>query len=389
MIQKIGGGISVPRRRVDFPTTQGPAAPIAKQTRLANPTLASDVARVLADYLLERLEGSIAYKRLPVEFTEGWETHTYAFQLDGGSLPAAYELPLVLRIYPYRESIPRARHEFAVLEHLFGRGFPVTAPLFLEENCRYFGGPFLIRAEAPGQTLFKAMLQRPRRLWTGPRQMAALQARLHQLPVDGFPNSPESLLTRSLEQIADDIRSAGWRGLVPGLDWLVEHAPPSPAASRILHLDFHPINLIRQENGVLVPIDWTEADVGDPHADVATSLVLAECTPPKDTTLLDRAGVGVGRLFFVRWYLRAYRRHLPIDWNRLAYYRAWAALRRLCRYGDWLEGGSGACVCKASAAQKIQPRELHILEDYFEKRTGVSVHTLTRRASEVPAYASC
>src|SRR5205823_4033394 len=148
---------------------------------------------------------------------------------------------------------------------------------------------------------------------------------------------PGSLLERSLDELADDIRAAAWKGLLPGLNWLVNHSPELPRSDNILHLDFHPMNLITQADGELIPIDWTEADVGDSHADIGTTLVLVECTPTKNNSLFDQMAVRVGRLWFARWYLRSYRWRMPLDWQKLAYYRAWAALRRLCRYGKWLD----------------------------------------------------
>jgi aminoglycoside phosphotransferase (APT) family kinase protein len=374
MVQRKTEAVSPAPRRVDFSSRQGVASLSTAPKRLANPALASEVALLLDNYLSKRWNtNGLTYVKPPTELADGWETYTYSFQVQSArSLPADYCRPLILRVYPNRECLPRARHEFAVLSHLSKTKFPVTEPLVLEDNCQYFGGPFLVREEAPGDTLLRAMLRRPRRLWSGPRRMAALQASLHRLPVAGFPSSPGSLLTRSLDQLAADIRSGGWKRLQPGLDWLVAHRPPPPKAPRILHLDFHPINLI-QDHGSLTPIDWTEADVGDTHADVGTTLVLTECTPAKNTSWLDQLGVAVGRTFFVRWYLRAYRRQLAIDRGTLVYYRSWAALRRICRYGKWLDAGTACGTCKSRAIEQINRRDLATLEAYFEKWTGVPI----------------
>jgi aminoglycoside phosphotransferase (APT) family kinase protein len=333
------------------------------------------VATVLNRYLSKRLQSSsLTFQKLPEEYPDGWETHTYSFHLrSSGRLPRSFGGPLIARIYLDRQGIARARHECAVMRHMRQLRFPVTEPLLLEEKCHYFGGPFFLRTEACGETLLRVMLRRPRKLWMAAGSMAALQARLHQLPAHGFPVPAEPLLARSLQELAEDIRAAGWKGLLPGLNWLVSHRPDPPSDPRILHLDFHPMNLIQQADGSVVPIDWPESDIGDPHADVATSLVLTECTPAKNTGPLDRVSVWVGRAWFVRWYLRTYRRRMGLDESTLVYYRAWAALRRLCRYGKWLNANGISGVCKPSAVARIHPADWRILETYFEKWTGIRV----------------
>jgi aminoglycoside phosphotransferase (APT) family kinase protein len=335
--------------------------------RTANPASASEVASLLGTYLSMRWNADgLSYIKWPTELTDGWETYSYSFQFESSR-------PLLLRVYPNRGGLSQARHEFAVMGHLRDLDFAVPEPLLLEEDCAYFGGPFLIRTEALGSSLFRTMLGRPWMLLTCPRQMAALQAELHRLPGKGFPACPAPLLERSLEQLADDIHAGGWQGLSRGLDWLLSHAPAPPRMPRILHLDFHPINIIQQADGTLALIDWSEADFGDPHADIGTTLVLAECTPAKSVSRLAQLRVAAGRPFFVRRYLRAYREHFPIDTKKLAYYRAWAALRRLCRYGKWLSAGEACGTCKPCAIQLIKRSDLASLETYFRRWTGVRV----------------
>src|SRR5262249_39691984 len=144
--------------------------------------------------------------------------------------------------------------------------------------------------------------------------------------------------------------------LEPGWAWLVAHQPRQRDAGRILHLDFHPINLILGPKGQLSLLDWTEADIGDPHADVATTLMLLECVPVELTSVTDRLLVRVGRFFLRRWYLRAYRWQRPLDASKLAYYRAWAAFRRLCTYGAWLSEGPRVTGSKPSSLRHLTPQ---------------------------------
>jgi Ser/Thr protein kinase RdoA (MazF antagonist) len=197
---------------------------------------------------------------------------------------------------------------------------------------------------------------------------------------------PNVELTRRLDGLAQVIERYDLIGLRPGLDWLLAHEPLPVASPRILHLDFHPMNLMAAPGRPLVVLDWSEADVGDPHADVATTLMILKCLSAEESTLYDRLLVGVGRVLFRRWYLRAYRRRRPLDRDKLAYYRAWAAFGRLCRYGLWLHEGPGATGSKPSSLRHLSPGHVRTLEDYFRRWSGVAVRLAGVPAAErVPA----
>src|SRR5437868_1691052 len=105
-----------------------------------------DVAAVLLDYLKGRLGvDSLAYTEKPIPFTDGFETYTYHFQLQSSAaLSPRFAQPLAVRIYCGLAALPRARREFLVQRHLHQLQYPVAEPLFLEEDCTYLDGPFLV-----------------------------------------------------------------------------------------------------------------------------------------------------------------------------------------------------------------------------------------------------
>jgi aminoglycoside phosphotransferase (APT) family kinase protein len=228
-------------------------------------------------------------------------------------------------------------------------------------------------AQVCGPTLLQALLRQPWRLFSAPVQMAELHVRLHRLPTHGFPAPPDCLLGRRLDEVASAIGAYALRGLRPGLDWLCVNRPGPVRDPRILHLDFHPLNLIEDKDRSLVVLDWNEADLGDPHADVGTAVMLMDCPPPIEVTRLERLSILTGRPWFLHAYLRGYRRHLPLEKNRLSYYRALAALRRLCNYGRWLQDGPEISGNKRSLLQCITDSHRQTLEHYFQKWTGVAV----------------
>jgi aminoglycoside phosphotransferase (APT) family kinase protein len=279
----------------------------------------------------------------------------------------------MLRIHASKQGLARARHEFQVQRHLTRLNYPAPPILLLEESCRRFGGPFLIMEQIPGPTMLDAMLQKPWRPLHFPGLMAEYQARLHALSPDDFPVAPGSFLSRQFEQLSTIIAENDLAGLSPGLEWLRTHQPSEPAVKSILHLDFHPLNLIERLDGSLAVLDWTYADCGDPHADVATTLVIQECIPVESASVWDRLSVFVGRPLVTSWYLHTYKQSRPLDDGRLAYYRAWAALRALTRYAHCACAGPEASDTKPALVAHLAPNLMKALGAYFERWSGVTV----------------
>jgi aminoglycoside phosphotransferase (APT) family kinase protein len=347
--------------------------PIRFESDAVSTLAPQDIAEQLLEYLADYLGiQDLSYACSPTEYPDGWETYSYTFQLRAGrALPAEFAKPLVIRLYASPEGLPRARYEVAVERQGFAQGFPLPQTLLLEEDCRLLGGPFVIRVQAPGRTLLQAMLKQPWRLWSAPRQMALAQVQLHRLSPRGFPAPKGPWLTRCFQELAEILERYELETFRAGYEWLHRHRPAPPRRTSIVHLDFHPINLIHQPGQPLLVLDWVEADVADRHVDVATSLMLMECVTAGTPTWHARLLAGLGRFWFVRWYLRAYRRRLPLDWNVLCYYRALAAFRRLCCYARWLRAGPRITGCKPSLLRHLDAEHLEQLGGYFRKWTGV------------------
>jgi aminoglycoside phosphotransferase (APT) family kinase protein len=345
----------------------------------APPVLDQAPGELLA-YLRQRLRVSdLRYRQPLTPLLDGWETNTYRLHLESREpLPPAFARPLLLRAYTNRRGLPRLRHEFAVQRHLWPRGYPVAAPLLLEEDGPVLGGPFMLMEWVPGQTLLEFLFTHPLAIWGYPARMAELQVCLNTLPVDDFPAPKGAHLARSLAELTAMVREGRFRGMEPGLDWLQAHQPARPASPCIIHLDFHPLNLLVADGGFRAVLDWSDADVGDYHADVAATLLLIDTAPVRLTTiwrwLMSIPGQGLLR----RRYLRAYRRRLPIDDQKLRYYRAWAAFRRLAVWGRWLYLGPHVTGAKASTVAQLTPRRLGFLAGYFQKWSGVAISLPSR-----------
>jgi len=289
-------------------------------------------------------------------------------------LPASLAGPLILRIYSSVNGVPRARHEFAVQERLHQVGFPVPKPLLLHTDCAPFGGPFLLMERIEGKTLCHQALAHPWQLWSVSARMAELHACLHGLPIQGFPSTAGTFLQRRLDELRELIASYGLHGLQPGLDWLSCHRPAPWRHASVVHLDWHPLNLIQDAKGGVWALDWPEADVGDPHADVAMTLLLLHFAPLACRNRWEKLAVLLGRGWIAGHYRRAYSKRRTLDEPRLAYYRAWAILRRLAYYGRWLTGGPASTGSKEAVLNYLEPSHLDDLTRAFRDQVGVVIH---------------
>jgi aminoglycoside phosphotransferase (APT) family kinase protein len=346
-----------------------------------DPGNGEDVSKGFLHYLMERYRDvCLRFSEGPVYIPNGWETHTYAFRLKtADGLPSELRGPLVVRIYSSSQGLPRARHEFEVQQHLVKRGFPAPFPAFLEEDCTLFGGPFLVMEQVQGWTLVEFLSRTPLWLWPTAYQMALTQIQLHQLPTRNFPAPSESFLDRRLEEIQDLLEEYNLPGLAPGLGWLKEHRPPEPDKPSILHLDYHPLNLMRCPDGAMAVLDWPEADIGDFHADFATTLMLMDCCPVGENSLFDQVLLPIGRSLLRMWYSYEYKKRMRVDEQRLRYYKGLAALRRLAGYGRWLNASPLSTGCKPSSIRYLCPHHLKVLQAYFRKNTGVGVNLIRER----------
>ena len=244
----------------------------------------------MLSYLEPRLEaGRLRFAEELLEVRHSWEAYIYRFRLQGDDpLPKPFDSPLTLRVYGGANAAAKARHAFTMMCHVGLLGYSVPWPLLLEQDCRTFGGPFLILEWIPGVTLLDRLRRRFRRFLQVPTQLARMHLQLHSLPVTGIPAPPGEFLDRRLDEMWAVIDDFGLDGLIPAMDWLEEHRPKTPSAPSILHLDFHPDNVIARDNSGLAVIDWSDADIGDRHADVATTLLLMDSAPVNLATTCER-----------------------------------------------------------------------------------------------------
>ncbi len=158
----------------------------------------------------------------------------------------------------------RLAREFRLLESLYRIGIAVPEPLALNAEHRsavldFVEGAPLVTTTDPAAAA---------------HVFASTLATIHAL--DGEHPEFAQLPRRGavLDQVLLETRHVLDQSLREGLirETLRSHwPPPSPARSALLHGDFWPGNILWRGDRIVAVIDWEDAAVGDPLADVATT----------------------------------------------------------------------------------------------------------------------
>jgi aminoglycoside phosphotransferase (APT) family kinase protein len=150
-----------------------------------------------------------------------------------------------------------------------------------------------------GRGMDYELLRRPWSAASLGEQSGRLQARMHQVRApEGLPHA----LTWSTPEVVPE---ALWERL----------RAPDVRTERLLHLDFHPANLIVENGRIVALIDWTNARAGDPRFDIARTWVILRLLPGINGPKRTAAWHIVGAL--LRGWRRAYMReagplgHMP------------------------------------------------------------------------------
>jgi aminoglycoside phosphotransferase (APT) family kinase protein len=151
--------------------------------------------------------------------------------------------------------------EAKTMEFVRSHGFPVPEVFSVSDD-----GLDVVMARIVGPTMIEAASAKPWKLKRFGRQLADLHQSLHQL------DAP---------------------------DWVPD--APCGSGSALLHMDFHPLNIILSREGPVV-VDWTRASRGDPLVDVAATWVLLASGEVSDSRL-QALIVTMGRKVLLNSYL--------------------------------------------------------------------------------------
>ncbi len=209
-------------------------------------------------------------------------------------------------------------------------------------------------------------------------KMADMHVALHRLPFEGCPlpyYGPS--VERPLAEFREEIERFGLREMDQPCSWLERHRHMViPEEVSFCHNDFHPFNLVVDEEDRIGVVDWQMAGLGDRHCDVAWPLVLMRTASPEPRNLPERLIAPIARRFitpnFVRKYLDRYGEQLDLDPERLRYWEAFRAFWLWLRLVDSRAGGSAVTAQKQPMGERLDTNFARRLKRYFWDRADAS-----------------
>jgi Ser/Thr protein kinase RdoA (MazF antagonist) len=191
----------------------------------------------------------------------------------------------------------RYEHRMALASQQTGYRVPAVGDLVEIE-----GRHGIIYQRVEGRTMLQVMSKRPWKAGCFGRQLAQLHAEMHTYTAEGLPLVVERLISKiqRAPRLGEDEKQR-----------ILAHLDALPVGDKLLHGDFHPDNIMLTKDGPII-IDWIDAAIGHPLADVARTMVIASVGIPPEERLL-----GTFVKFFLRPYLPTYFNHSPYSRGEL------------------------------------------------------------------------
>lgn len=192
----------------------------------------------------------------------GWDTAIWRVECAGEAF--------ALRVFHAGED-DTCRREVQVMQAAAAGGISVPS---VHAEGSWQDRPAVLLSWCAGRPVRHEMTSDPASIRQLGRAFGQMQARIHAL------RAPE-VLHRDPERSWID-----WIG--PGEESLKErlHAVAG-RADRLLHLDYHPLNVMADGARITGVLDWTNARVGDPRADRARTFAILRVSPlPPGTPVL-------------------------------------------------------------------------------------------------------
>jgi aminoglycoside phosphotransferase (APT) family kinase protein len=346
----------------------------------------AEIQNRLADYLGTAL---LSLKVL----ASGWETTVFEFATERES-PRLAQLPsrtpMVLRFYQGTMADAKGAREHITIGRLSTVGYAVPKPFGYEPDHAALGAPFLIMERVVGGPLFstRSFPQAFKTFSLGFFAFVRAQVRLHQMELrnSGLDEIPRAytpdgidvgapLLDRMLKIIERRVEEGPLPGLKDALSRLTLRAGEfRNAPASLVHMDYHPQNVVVRGVRVSGVIDWVNTDIGDRHLDAATTAtILSSSAMEHPRWMRDNLAGNSLRTMFASLYIPLYHAMAPLDFERFRYCQAVSSLFRLSMLGMMRARGAEVVGFRPEAIGEVTPAVVRLLSRYAARKSGAVV----------------
>ena len=273
----------------------------------------NQVSDNLLSFLSEELSDTkVDYEIAPSQLQGGYDTSIFQFKLK--NVQSSLSGPLVLRVFRKPHPPKQAIMESVIHNSLVDQGFLVPFVYYACIDDKYLGNQFLIMDFLTG-ALLPTVFDQDTAIVLGKTHAALHNADSSQLNDDmiteGFGGRQYSIDGR-IDHLLKASENLPW--LEEIVYWLTENRPSDYAHPSICHGDFHPYNLLAKDGEVTAILDWSSCRIGDPAADVASTLVIFNAATKHIIPSFDSK-------IETKKYLDAYRGQRDLNEQHLGYYQ--------------------------------------------------------------------
>ncbi|MCC6191860.1 MAG: phosphotransferase [Anaerolineales bacterium] len=233
----------------------------------------------------------------------------------------AWEPGWVLKLYFERYETGIAEFEHRIASAICATGLPVPA---VGEIVNVSGRAGLLYQKCEGESMGDDLAKHPWRVISYARTLAELQAEMHAKPIQADLAPLRRRLAHKIQEakpLPEDLRTTALKAL-----------EAMPDGDRLCHGDFHPGNILLSRPEPII-IDWIDASIGSPLADVARTSILARGLAAIETQAAWTRRFGIRLLHAV--YLHRYFQLRP---GRYDEYRRWLPIVAAARLSEGVAG---------------------------------------------------
>jgi aminoglycoside phosphotransferase (APT) family kinase protein len=312
--------------------------------------------------------------------SDGWENDVYSFRIGYKEGTEKKFEDLILRIYPGEGTSRKATREFSGMKRLHELGYPVPEVFILQTEDSPFGKPFVIMEKINGLPMGDILddvsdSKKSRLIELACKMFVHLHSLDWRLFAEDLSiyetDDPNAIMDKWFMKVERYLRNFNKGEFDTALDWLKERSSDITFGRlSVIHYDYHPRNILVQNDGRAFVIDWTNIDIADFRLDLGWTILLTSTYENPESREI---------------VLKGYEQIAGFKIKHMEYFEAAAAFRRLLSMAISLSDGADKLGMRPGTGEMIKGNVNHMKNVYsvLHEITGVSIPEIEKLISDI------